>query len=254
MNQLAVSTPSLIVAFALVLIAMAISNKEKLRVSKDIAYSILRAIIQLIIVGYLLSYIFKVDNQLLTLGMASFIVVNASWNAHKRNPMATKKWLHSFLAICISTGITMGILILSGAIAFLPSQIVPISGMIASNSMIAIGLCYRSMHTSFMDQRQQVLEKLALGADPKLASLPILQSSIKMAMQPTIDSAKTVGLVSLPGMMSGLIFAGVDPVYAIKYQLLVTFMLLSATSLGAVIAGYLSYRGYFNDQKQFVEM
>lgn len=69
-------------------------------------------------------------------------------------------------------------------------------------------------------------------------------------MQPTIDSAKTVGLVSLPGMMSGLIFAGVDPVHAIKYQIMVMFMLLSATSMASVIASYFAYRTYFNNKAQ----
>lgn len=69
-----------------------------------------------------------------------------------------------------------------------------------------------------------------------MASLSILRQAIKTGVQPTIDSARTVGLVSLPGMMSGLIFAGVDPVYAIKYQIMIMFMLLEATSLGSVIA------------------
>ena len=93
---------------------------------------------------------------------------------------------------------------------------------------------------------------LALGATGFQASRAIIRESIKTGMQPTIDSAKTVGLVSLPGMMSGLIFAGVDPVYAIKYQIMVTFMLMSATSIGSVIAIYLSYRNYFNDRLQLV--
>jgi len=139
---------------------------------------------------------------------------------------------------------------LSGAIQFLPSQIIPITGMIASNSMVAIGLCYREMNSLFRDQRQQVLEKLALGAPVKLASASIVRQAIRTAMQPTIDSAKTVGLVSLPGMMSGLIFAGVSPIFAIKYQIMVMFMLLSATSLGAVVAAYFAYRHYFNDRAQ----
>lgn len=89
--------------------------------------------------------------------------------------------------------------------------------MIASNSMVAIGLCYREMNSLFRDQRQQVLEKLALGAPVKLASASIVRQAIRTAMHPTIDSAKTVGLVSLPGMMSGLIFAGASPIFAIKY-------------------------------------
>ena len=116
--------------------------------------------------------------------------------------------------------------------------------------MVAIGLAFRSMRTQYKQQEQQVNEMLALGATAAQASKAIIRESIKTAMQPTIDSAKTVGLVALPGMMSGLIFAGVDPVYAIKYQIMVVFMLLSATSLGSVIAIYLSYRSYFTDRLQ----
>ncbi|EOT43878.1 ABC transporter permease [Enterococcus dispar ATCC 51266] len=250
MNQLAVNNQSLILAFILVLVAVGISYKEKLGLNRDIFYSIIRAVIQLFIVGYLLKYLFQVNNFWLTTCMSFFIVLNAAWNAHKRNPSPHKHYWDSLLAIFISTYITMGVLIAAGAIKFIPSQIIPISGMIASNSMVAIGLCYRNLYTKFRDQRQQVLEKLALGAPVKLASLPILQESIKTAMQPTIDSAKTVGLVSLPGMMSGLIFAGVDPVHAIKYQIMVTFMLLSTTSLGAIIAGYKAYKNYFNHDLQ----
>lgn len=250
MNQLAVNNQSLIFAFLLVLIAVFISCWEKLKLSKDIFYSIFRAIVQLVLVGYLLKYVFQVDNRWLTTVMSLFIVFNAAANAHKRNPNQYKHYWTSLLAIFVSTYVTMGVLILSGAIKFIPSQIIPISGMIASNSMVAIGLCYRNLASLFRDQRQQVLEKLALGADAKTASLPILRESIKAAMQPTIDSAKTVGLVSLPGMMSGLIFAGVDPVHAIKYQIMVTFMLLSTTSLGSIIAGYTAYHNYFNEQLQ----
>ncbi|MEO1770905.1 ABC transporter permease [Candidatus Enterococcus ferrettii] len=251
--NLSVNNLSLVLSFGLALIAIAISQKEKLDLSKDIFYSIFRAVIQLVIVGYVLKYIFQVDNNFLTTAMSLFIVFNAAWNAHKRNPSRHKKYIHSLLAILISTYVTLGVLILSGAIQFIPSQIVPITGMIASNSMVAIGLCYRNLNTQFHDQRQQVLEKLALGASVKLAAQPILQHSIKTAMQPTIDSAKTVGLVSLPGMMSGLIFAGLDPVHAIKYQIMVTFMLLSATSLGSIIGGYSAYKNYFNEMHQLVD-
>lgn len=98
-----------------------------------------------------------------------------------------------------------------------------------------------------------VKEKLDLTKDILLSVVwAIIQRSIKTAMQPMIDSAKTVGLVNLPGMMSGLIFAGVNSIYAIKYQIMVTFMLLSATSLGAIISVYLAYKNYFNDQMQLM--
>lgn len=250
--NLAVNNLSLFFAAMLVMVALGISYKEKLGFTKDIIFSVFRAIIQLVLVGYVLSYLFRVNNEFLTVSMALIIVINAAQNAKKRSQHIKNGFLLSFIAIGASTSVTIGVLVLSGSIKFIPSQIIPISGMIASNSMVSIGLCYRSLDSLFHDQRQAILEKLSLGADIKLASLSILRQSIRTGMSPTIDSAKTVGIVSLPGMMSGLIFAGVDPVHAIKYQIMVTFMLLSATSIGSVLATYLAYKSYYNEQKQLM--
>lgn len=250
MNNLAVNTQSLFFSLILVGIALFVSMNQKLGLGKDIVYSVGRAVVQLTIVGYVLKYIFQTNQLVLTLAMALVIIFNAAWNTRKRNSNIENSFRNSFIAIFLSTTITLGTLVLTGSIKLIPSQIVPITGMIASNSMIAIGLCYKNLDTLFHSQRQSILEKLALGADIQLASKDILRNSIKVGMQPTIDSAKTVGLVSLPGMMSGLIFAGVDPVYAIKYQIMVTFMLLSTTSIGSIIAGYLSYQEYYNQRKQ----
>ncbi|HFI0340204.1 TPA: iron export ABC transporter permease subunit FetB [Streptococcus suis] len=248
--NVSVDNLSLALVFGLVLVAMSISQKEKLGLTKDIFMAVVRTVLQLIFVGYILKFIFQASNVFLSLAMVLIILYNASVQANKRNPNSKKSLLHPFLALLASTGLTLTILILSGAIQFIPSQVIPISGMLASNAMTAIGLSYRAMYKSFTDNRQQVLEKLSLGATVKLASQDILREAIKTGMQPTIDSAKTVGLVSLPGMMSGLIFAGVDPVHAIRYQIMVMFMLLSATSLASVIASYAAYQTYFTNKAQ----
>lgn len=250
--NLAVSNTTLIFAALLVFVALYIGYREKLGVDKDIIIGVVRAIIQLVLVGYLLKYVFRINNVWLTLILILIIIFNAAYNANKRAAGIRHALPISLLAILSSTGLTLAVLVFSGSIRFIPSQMIPISGMIASNSMVAIGLCYRNMNSSFRDRRQQVLERLALGADLRLASIDIVRESIRTGMAPTIDSAKTVGIVSLPGMMSGLIFAGVDPVHAIKYQILVTFMLLSATSIGSVIACYLAYKQFYNEQKQLL--
>ncbi|HFI0620781.1 TPA: iron export ABC transporter permease subunit FetB [Streptococcus suis] len=248
--NVSVDNLSLALVFGLVLVAISISQKEKLGLTKDIFMAVVRTVLQLIFVGYILKFIFQASNVFLSMAMVLIILYNASVQANKRNPNSKKSLLHPFLALLASTGLTLTILVLSGAIKFIPSQVIPISGMLASNAMTAIGLSYRAMYKSFTDNRQQVLEKLSLGATVKLASQDILREAIKTGMQPTIDSAKTVGLVSLPGMMSGLIFAGVDPVHAIRYQIMVMFMLLSATSLASVIASYAAYKTYFTDKAQ----
>lgn len=150
----------------------------------------------------------------------------------------------------MATGTTIALLIAAKAIAFVPSQIVPVSGMIASNAMVAIGLAYRSLNTQFHDLRQPLMERLALGATLRQTAIQVVREAIRTGMSPTIDSAKTVGLVSLPGMMSGLIFAGIDPTKAIMYQIMVTFMLMAATSIGSTIACYLAYPQFFNADMQ----
>ena len=92
------------------------------------------------------------------------------------------------------------------------------------------------MASDFRNKKDEVETRLSLGADLLPASIAIIRNSIRTGMLPTIDSAKTLGIVSLPGMMTGLILAGASPMEAIKYQIMVTFMLLSTTSISSFIA------------------
>ena len=246
MNELNISNTSLIFATALVFIALLIDYNQKLGLGKDIFIAAFRTVLQLFIIGYVLSSIFKVNNWILTSTMVAFIIFNASYNAGKRAKHLNNGFKISLIAITLATLLSLSVLFFSGTLKWTPSQMVPITGMIASNAMTAVGVGFRTMNSKFMDQRQQVQEKISLGATPKQATLPIIKESIKTAMQPSIDSAKTVGLVSLPGMMSGLMFAGVEPTTAIRYQIVVMFMLISTTGFATMIASYLGYREYFN--------
>ncbi|MBP2966746.1 iron export ABC transporter permease subunit FetB, partial [Acinetobacter baumannii] len=189
----------------------------------------IRTVIQLFIIGYVLGAIFKVDNVVTTSLMVLFIIFNAAYNAGKRANTIDNSFKISLISIGMGTLLSLVVLLLSDTLKWTPSQIVPITGMIASNAMTAVGVGFKTMNSKYTDQRQQVLEKLALGATKKQASLPIIKDSIKTAMSPSVDRAKTVGLVSLPGMMSGLMFAGIDPTTAIRYQIVVMFMLISTT-------------------------
>ncbi|ORM71584.1 iron efflux ABC transporter permease subunit FetB [Pantoea rwandensis] len=250
MSQHNITDSSLLLSLMLVVIALLISQKEKLGMSKDIIWSVCRAIVQLVIVGYVLKSIFNLNNRWLTILMVLFICVNAALNARKRSRNIDNALVISFVAITTGTALTLTILLLSGAIEFLPMQVIPISGMIAGNAMVAVGLCYSNLNQRFSDNQQKILEMLSLGASVKLASARLIRDSIRASMIPTVDAAKTVGLVSLPGMMSGLIFAGIDPVKAIKYQIMVTFMLIGTASLSTIIAAYLAYRRFYTVRAQ----
>lgn len=246
------NTSSLLISSSLVLISLVFSYFQKLKLEKEIIISVIRAIVQLVIVGYLLNYIFGLKSPIFTTLLLLFMSFNAAYNAAKRGKGIKNGLSISFISISIGTIATLAILVFSGAIKYEPFQIIPVSGMIISNAMVALGLCYRQLGSDFKNKREEVETKLSLGADILHSSIEIIRNSIKTGMLPTIDSAKTLGIVSLPGMMTGLILAGTSPVEAVKYQIMVTFMLLSTTSIASFIACYLSYKGFFNERKQLV--
>jgi len=250
MNAANINVSSLMIASSLVLITLIFSYWQKLKLEKETFFSVIRAVIQLVAVGYILEYIFGLQNPIFTTLLLLFMIFNASYNASKRGKGIKKGVMISFLSILIGTAVTLSILILSRIIHYKAIQIIPIGGMIISNSMVALGLCYKQLTSDFKNKREEVETKLSLGADILPSSIEIIRDSIKTGMIPTIDSAKTLGIVSLPGMMTGLILAGASPLEAIKYQIMVTFMLLSTTSISSCLACYLSYKSFFNSRKQ----
>lgn len=250
MKGAAISDTSLLLASSLVLVSLLFSYFQKLKLEKETLISVIRAVIQLFAVGYILQFIFGLHNAAVTTLILLLMIFNASYNAAKRGKKIKNGILISYLSILIGAGTTLSVLLFSGAIQYEAYQIIPISGMIISNAMVAIGLCYRQLSSNFKSRRNEVEAKLSLGADILPASMDILRDSIRTGMVPTIDSTKTLGIVSLPGMMTGLILAGTSPLTAIRYQIMVTFMLLSTTAISSFLACFLSYRGFFNKRKQ----
>lgn len=252
MNDANISVNSLLIASSLVFVSLLFSYFQKLKLEKETIISVIRAIIQLIAVGYILNYIFGLKNPIFTTLFVLIMTFNAAYNAAKRGKGIKNGLLISFVSILTGAGVTLAVLVCSGAIKYTPNQIIPISGMIISNAMVALGLCYRQITADFKSRRDEVETKLSLGADVLPSSIDIIRDSIRTGMIPTIDSAKTLGIVSLPGMMTGLILAGASPLQAIRYQIMVTFMLLSTTAISSFMACYLSYRHFFNKRKQLL--
>ncbi|MBS6007101.1 MAG: ABC transporter permease [Clostridium baratii] len=156
---------SLIIASFLLIIPISISYKQKLHLEKELIISILRAIIQLVAVGYILEWVFNVRNSILTTVLVLIMIFNAAFNTKKRGEGIKNVVLISFISLIIGAFITLFVLVLSGAISYTPNDIIPIAGMIVSNSMIAIGLSYTNLRTSFKTRRSEVEVKLSLGAD-----------------------------------------------------------------------------------------
>lgn len=237
----------------LLVIPIIISYKEGLHIIKDLIVATLSAVVQLIILGFLLHYIFKINDKWLLILCVLVIIINASWNTISRaSPVMHHVFWISFLAIFIGTALPLAGTVATGAIHFTANEVIPIGGMLANNGLIAINLAYQNLDRAFVQDGTNIESKLSLAATPKLASKGAIRESIRLAIVPTIDSVKTYGLVSIPGMMTGLIIGGVPPLQAIKFQLLVVFIHTTATIMSALIATYLSYGQFFNARHQLV--
>ena len=140
------------------------------------------------------------------------ILISAAINGGKRGPgIKYASWIAG-VSIGIGAVFTLAVLLSANVLSFTPYQMIPVAGMVISGAMAAVGLCFGQITTNFKSRQQEIQIKLALGATPMQACKAILRGALVVSLQSTIDSAKTLGIVSLPGMMTGLILAGMSPV------------------------------------------
>ena len=246
------SNESLLMATGLIVMTVIVSYQQRMRLELEILHSALRAVVQLVVVGYLLNFIFGADHPLFTSGVLLVMLISAAINGGKRGQgIKHASWIAG-VSIGIGAVFTLTVLLSAKVLSFTPYQMIPVGGMVMSGSMVAVGLCFRQIITSFKRREQEIQIKLALGATPMQSCKAILREALIFSLEPTIDSAKTLGIVALPGMMTGLILAGMSPMEAIKYQIIVIFMTFSTVSIAIAIAGYLSCRQFFNAKEQLI--
>ncbi|WP_323704341.1 ABC transporter permease [Mammaliicoccus sp. Dog046] len=247
------SITSVILMFIFIIIPIVISKYFNIGIEKDTIIAAVRSFVQLLIVGYILQFIFDQNSHIFIFLMILLIIGAATQNARKKGlaiPGITWKLLLAYVSVEI---ITQGILIGFKITPATAQYMIPISGMIIGNSMV-LSILFLNRFMSEIKQNENVVKLiLSLGGTPKQAVHKQLITSIQSSIIPTIEQQKTIGLVQLPGMMSGQIIAGADPLEAVLFQILIVFVLLTAAVMTSVILGFLSYPTLFNKHLQLIE-
>lgn len=236
-----------------VLIPLALSKTLKLGLEKDTIIATVRSIIQLLAVGYVLKFVFDSNSPVYILLMITLMIVAATLNARKKGKRIKGITWKIALTLIIVEIVTQSILLGLHIVPATAQYIIPISGMLIGNSMV-LSILFLNRFTSEIESRRDEIELiLSLGGTPKQAIHNQLKNAIKASMIPTIESQKTIGLVQLPGMMSGQIIGGADPIQAVQFQLLIIFALLTTAALSSILVGFLSYPTLFNERMQFIK-
>lgn len=238
----------LTVAVGLVLISIGVSGWHRTGLARSFAVGAIRTVLQLTLVGYVLVFIFSIDRWYLV-GGALLVMLAAATKAAVDRQDTRRAGLFSITgaALLLGSGLTLiyvSVMVVHVDPWYNPRYLIPLFGMILGNAMNAAALAADRLAGEIETRHAEIEAYLALGATAERAAREPVRRALRASLIPTVNSLMVVGIVSLPGMMTGQILAGVNPLVAIRYQIVVMFMLASAVALSAVIV-VVGYRGTF---------
>jgi putative ABC transport system permease protein len=257
MNQIIeISIPQLLLALLFILVAQITSLVQRLELNKDITIGTIRTVSQLFLMGYALTFIFGAQNLWLTLGIFVVMVFSAVFIIRgrvkeKQIPYEVPTFL-TMLSSYFLTALFVSWLVIGVHPWWEPRYFIPTAGMVIGNSMSALAISIERLFSQMRQQRDVVEMKLCLGANYREASSEIFKGALKAGMIPSINAMMGVGLVFIPGMMSGQILAGTDPLIAIRYQIVVMFMLVGSTAISSIIVMRIIRRRCFGASEELL--
>ncbi|MBG0778285.1 MAG: iron export ABC transporter permease subunit FetB [Desulfovibrionaceae bacterium] len=244
----------LAIAALFVLVAGGTSLANRLGLERDLAIGTVRTVAQLTVMGYALRIIFGLNNALLVLGVFCVMIFTASRIVKSRVAEKQIPFYNPVLGSMLVSFTSVTIIVTAAVVQVHPwwkaEYFLPIGGMVVGNSMTAIALGLDRLFSDLRARRAEVEMRLCLGATAREATREIMAAALKAGMIPSINSMMSVGIVFLPGMMTGQILSGTDPVEAVRYQIVVMLMLSAAAALGTLLVLHLVLTRCFGPGQQ----
>lgn len=256
MNYQTLSLTDLSIASALILINGLLSLLLRLRLERQLFWAAVRTVVQLLAVGYVLGWVFQFAQWYvvlpLMLGMTLIAGASAAGRGrHRHKGLLTDSvisvWISSWLVTALGLFVVLRV-----RPWYEPQYAIPILGMVLGNTLTAVSLGLDRMTRELDAHRGIVDMTLALGGTRWEAAQAAAVQAVRAGMLPTLNQMSVVGIVSLPGMMTGQILAGQSPTEAVRYQIVIMFLIAAASALGTVCAVLLTFNRLFSPAHQFM--
>lgn len=238
--------------FALILLG--ISFYESIKMEKVILIAVFRCTVQLIFLGYLLHFIFNLNKWYYVVLILIVMLLTASHTLIQRVTKSIKgTYIYAFFAVTVASVVSLFImnqLIIGVSPWYAPQYLIPLAGMIIANGMNGAALAGERYRSELKLRLNEIEMYLSLGYDYKKASQKSRQKALSAGLIPTLNNMTVMGIVFLPGMMTGQIIAGSDPITAVKYQLLVVLALASSVVITSWILLSLLNKKFFTPHHQ----
>ncbi len=254
MSYIPLTAIDLMLAGSLLLINGIVSVAFRLGLARNLGFSAFRMVVQLTAVGFALKFIFAQTSPAWTVALACAMLMVAAREALARQAQRFEGW-HAY-ALTLATLTTTGLFTTLFTVAIIlqpdpwyaPRYVLVILGMILGNALTGIALALDTFTTTAKRERIAIEARLALGHARSEALAGVLRAALRSGMMPIINSMAATGIVALPGMMTGQILSGVNPVDAARYQILITFLIAGSTALGVLLSGLFGLRLITDDR------
>lgn len=241
-----------LVAFVLVGVSIIISRVWRIPVQKEMAFGSIRTFVQLVAVGYALQYIFAIESIYLILLVICVMITIGAHTVSGRIKKMDGVFAIALLTIIVASFSTIGLMLILGIIDLEARYVIPLAGMIVSNSMNAATLTINRIDADIRSNRLAIETSLSLGKSWKVATRKFQQEAVIAGMTPILNFMKTAGIVALPGAMTGMILAGAEPLTAVLLQIIVGYMLLASVTISSILGLYLSIKKFFTKCDQLI--
>ncbi len=235
------SATQLAAAYGLILLMAAVARWRRVGVEGDVFVSSLRAAVQLILMGYVIQWVFDLERLEALLALLVAMVLLAGRISARRGHGVERAYPIALAAIGVATALTVGALVGLGVIAPTGRYLIPLGGMVIGNTMNVTSLTLDRFRAAVVARRAEVETLLSLGAGRRQAAEGVVRETVRAAMIAPLDTMKAVGLIHIPGVTAGMILAGTPPAEAVRYQVVVMYMLGAGVTLAALTAATLCY-------------
>ena len=239
--------------YLLLVVVGLVMKKSQVNLLRQLMVSSLRMSVQLVLAGLVLTYLFEHPHWALVLGYLGLIIGFSIFRVLRQNKGLNRRFQAVIAASILFSGVAVlafFILAVVGESLLNPQYVIPIAGMLLGNTMTGVGLGIRSFRGSLVEQRGRLTALINIGASPRDILLPYVRQALETALLPTLNSMMGMGIVSLPGMMTGQILSGTLPMTAILYQIAIMIAICTVVCLASFGALYFGFQTLWNKRSQ----
>jgi putative ABC transport system permease protein len=244
MSSVALSNTDLLLAALLLAINGGISLAFGLRLERNLLLATARMVVQVAAIGFVLRFVFSQSSPLWTAAVAMLMLLLAGYELMTRQERRFKGWWSYGLGnatLLFASGLAAlyaVTVVIAPSPWYAPRYLLPILGMVLGSTLTSVSLVLQTLAEGIERERGAIEARIAQGGTRFAAFGPLLRRAMRTATAPLLNIMSVAGLVALPGMMTGQIMAGADPVEAARYQIALMFVLAGAAGLGAFAAAF----------------